>query len=114
MVWIPETSDPVLVMAAARVEMMEEVNKRMQKLVERVARLLRDSPKAKHLKIETRVLEGSPKDVILNEANRWQADLILLGCHGYGNVKRFLLGSVSQAVALHAPCSVQIVRTKHE
>jgi nucleotide-binding universal stress UspA family protein len=52
--------------------------------------------------------------VILKEASRWQADLILLGCHGYGNVKRFLLGSVSQAVALHAPCSVQIVRTKHE
>ncbi len=111
---IPEITDPLLVMAAARVEMMEQENKRMRTLVERVAAMIRDSKKGKNLKIETRVVEGSPKEVILDESNRWQADLILMGCHGYGNVKRFMLGSVSQAVALHAPCSVQIVRTKHE
>ena len=38
------------------------------------------------------------------------ADLIVVGSHGYGVWDRFLLGSVSQAVALHAKCSVEIVR----
>jgi nucleotide-binding universal stress UspA family protein len=53
---------------------------------------------------------GRAQDVILDEAERWGADLIVLGSHGYRAFKRFLLGSVSQAVATHAPCSVEIVR----
>ena len=56
------------------------------------------------------VASGSPKEVILDEADAFGADLIVVGSHGYGMVERFLLGSVSQAVALHAKCSVQIVR----
>ncbi|HWQ35767.1 MAG TPA: universal stress protein [Blastocatellia bacterium] len=59
--------------------------------------------------------EGKAEEVILDEAERWGADLIVLGSHGYRGFKRFLLGSVSQAVASHAKCSVEIVRvpTKH-
>ncbi|MCC7418726.1 MAG: universal stress protein [Planctomycetaceae bacterium] len=58
--------------------------------------------------------EGWPKDVILDEAERWGADLIVVGSHGYGTLKRLFLGSVSLAVATHAPCSVEIVRVKTE
>lgn len=54
--------------------------------------------------------EGRPKEAILEEAENWGADLIIVGSHGYGPVKRFFLGSVSLAIALHAPCSVEIVR----
>ena len=53
---------------------------------------------------------GSPRHVILDEAENWGADLIVLGSHGYGALKRFLLGSVSQAVVSHAKCSVEVVR----
>lgn len=53
---------------------------------------------------------GSPRPVILDEAERWGADLIVLGSHGYGALKRFLLGSVSQAIVSHAKCSVEVVR----
>ena len=56
------------------------------------------------------MIDGSPKQVIVEQAEQWGADLIVVGCHGFGPVKRFLLGSVSQAVAVHAPCSVEIVR----
>lgn len=56
------------------------------------------------------LLEGWPKDVILDEAESWGADLIVVGSHGYGTIKRFFLGSVSLAIALYAPCSVEIVR----
>lgn len=64
------------------------------------------------LNISTETVEGHAKDVILNEAERWSADLIVLGSHGYRGWQRFLLGSVSQAVASHAACSVEIVRCR--
>ena len=53
-----------------------------------------------------------PKEAILDEASRWNADLIVVGSHGRGGIDRFLLGSVSEAVALHATCSVEIIRQK--
>lgn len=65
-----------------------------------------------NLIVSTVVLEGSPKNMILKEAETFGADLIVVGSHGYNTVEGFLLGSVSQAVALHAKCSVEIVR-KH-
>ena len=64
------------------------------------------------LTITTAIINGSPKSMILEEAEKFGADLIIVGSHGYGAVKRFLLGSVSQAVALHAHCSVEIVRKR--
>lgn len=63
-------------------------------------------------KITGNILPGSPKAVILEEAERWDADLIVLGSHGYGLWQRFLLGSVSQAVVSHAKCSVEVVRLR--
>ena len=64
------------------------------------------------LLLTTEVLYGSPKDVILEAADAFGADLIVVGAHGQGALERFLLGSVSQAVALHAKCSVEIVRKR--
>lgn len=56
------------------------------------------------------VEQGNAKSVILEQAGQWQADLIVLGSHGLRGLDRFLMGSVSEAVARHAPCSVEIVR----
>jgi nucleotide-binding universal stress UspA family protein len=64
------------------------------------------------LAVLTEAIEGVPKTVIVDEAEKFGADLIVLGSHGYGLVERLLLGSVSQSVALHAKCSVEIVRKK--
>jgi len=64
----------------------------------------------KSLKLTTSVLTGMPKRLILDEAEAWGADLIVVGSHGYGAWERFLLGSISNAVATHAKCSVEIVR----
>ncbi len=62
--------------------------------------------------ISMSVVNGHPKEAILDEAEKWMADLIVLGSHGYRGWQRFLLGSVSQAVASHANCSVEIVRRR--
>jgi nucleotide-binding universal stress UspA family protein len=56
------------------------------------------------------VLTGKPKEAILKDAQNWAADLIVVGSHGRRRIKRFLLGSVSEAVAMNAPCSVVVVR----
>jgi nucleotide-binding universal stress UspA family protein len=63
------------------------------------------------LSVTTKVVSGSPKGLILEEAEAFGADLIVVGSHGHGMLERFLLGSVAQAVALHAKCSVEIVRS---
>ncbi len=65
------------------------------------------------LEILTEIKNGAAKDMILDEAEKWEADLIVLGSHGYSGWQRFLLGSVSHAVATHAHCSVEIVRQKN-
>lgn len=64
------------------------------------------------LAVSQELARGFSKEVILDEADRWGSDLIVLGSHGYRGLTRFLLGSVSRAVADHAKCSVMIVRTK--
>jgi nucleotide-binding universal stress UspA family protein len=56
------------------------------------------------------VLLEPPKQIIVEEAVEWKANLIVLGSHGLRGMDRFLLGSTSEAVAAHAPCSVLIVR----
>jgi nucleotide-binding universal stress UspA family protein len=71
------------------------------------------SGKAAGLEISAEIVSGSPREAILDEAERWDADLIVLGSHGYRGWQRFLLGSVSHAVATHAHCSVEIARQKH-
>jgi nucleotide-binding universal stress UspA family protein len=62
------------------------------------------------LKPSVVVLSGNPKEAILEEARTWDADLIVVGSHGRRGFKRFLLGSVSEAVAMNAHCSVVVVR----
>jgi nucleotide-binding universal stress UspA family protein len=84
------------------------VYEQARRAVDRAVGALRSS--RNNFEITTEIVQGSPKHVILDEAERWGADLIVVGSHGRRGLQRFLLGSVSQAVALHAKCSVEIVR----
>ena len=60
--------------------------------------------------IETDVAVGDPKEEIIRMAQEWGADLVVLGARGLGTIKRFLLGSVSLAVARHVRCPVLVVK----
>jgi nucleotide-binding universal stress UspA family protein len=63
------------------------------------------------LKATLAVLTGNPKEVILDEAKKWNADLIVVGSHGKRGFKRLLLGSVSESIAMNAHCSVVVARS---
>jgi nucleotide-binding universal stress UspA family protein len=56
------------------------------------------------------VVRGNPSNVILEEAERWAADMIFMGARGHRLLERILIGSVSNAVATRAHCSVEVVR----
>lgn len=59
--------------------------------------------------VERMVREGSPGTEIRAAAAEWKADLIAIGTHGRGGLKRLLLGSTAEAVVRHAPCPVLVV-----
>lgn len=92
-------------------EMEATAKEQAQKAVNRALETLRGN-KTGPIEIIGEVKSGAAKEVILDEAKHWDADLIVVGSHGYRALERFLLGSVSNTVALHAPCSVEIVRRK--
>ena len=68
------------------------------------------SEKIGDVQITTEVLYGSPESRIVETAEAMNADLIIVGSHGYNRWERLLLGSVSDSVVHHAPCSVLVVR----
>jgi nucleotide-binding universal stress UspA family protein len=55
---------------------------------------------------------GSPVGEVVKAAKDWPADLIVIGSHGRGGIKRALLGSVAEGVMRQAPCPVLVVRAK--
>ena len=61
--------------------------------------------------VTTDVLFGSPDSRIVETAEEMNADIIVVGSHGYSRWERLLLGSTSDSVVHHAPCSVLVVRT---
>jgi nucleotide-binding universal stress UspA family protein len=59
---------------------------------------------------ETPLPEDSDAREIVKEAERWHARMVVVGSHGRRGFDRFTMGSVSEHVALHAPCSVEVIR----
>ena len=89
-------------------EWIAENNYRIRQMIETTSERLQVAG----LKTSTVVKEEDPKCLLLEEAESWGADCIFAGARGLGRFQRFLLGSVSTAVAARAHCSVEIVRTE--
>ena len=58
--------------------------------------------------VDRLLLDGHPAEELLKAAERLHPDLIAVGSRGLGAVRRMLLGSVSERLAKHAPCSVLV------
>jgi len=61
-------------------------------------------------KVTTEIVEGSPAEAIIDVAKVREADLVVLGSRGRGQLAGLLLGSTSQKVIGHAPCPVLVTR----
>lgn len=93
-------------------EQMVELGKSSEKNSEEAVKAGVEIAKKGGYKVTSEVPEASdtPARAILAAADEWKPDLILMGSHGRSGFDRILLGSVSETVALHAHCSVQVVR----
>lgn len=76
--------------------------------------VISESTDSAGIEVTTSTLVGSPESNIVEEAEAMGADLIIVGSHGYNRWERLLLGSVSDSVVHHAPCSVLVVRPTGE
>ena len=102
----PVAAETVPEMSADYAPELDDEKKPAHVMVERIA----DKLRAAGFKTDTAVEIGDPEVRILEVASAWPADLIIVGSRGQKNIHNFLLGSVSEWVARHAKCSVQIVR----
>ncbi|KAI5066027.1 hypothetical protein GOP47_0018651 [Adiantum capillus-veneris] len=68
--------------------------------------------KRKQVNVEKYVVFGDPRYVICEEVEKLQADLLVVGSHGYGAVKRALLGSIKQSIKSRCTEMKELRRTK--
>jgi nucleotide-binding universal stress UspA family protein len=87
---------------------MEESHKAVASAVETLPR--------SGLKVQSVVppLHDTPSKIILDEAEKWYADMIVVGSHGRSGFDRLTMGSVSEAEALYAGCSVEVIRERNQ
>ncbi|XVF31455.1 hypothetical protein REPUB_Repub16aG0147500 [Reevesia pubescens] len=77
-------------------------------VIEKAKRVCREN--ADDVKVEVRIEGGDPRDVICEVAEKINADVLVMGSHGYGLLKRAFLGSVSNHCAQNVKCPVLIVK----
>lgn len=106
------TAEPYVGVAGYFEEVERLKRRQAEEALARAAEVLRAGAGTARAGLATEALTGLPKRAIVEEAERWGADLIVVGSHGYQTWERMLLGSVSQSVAAHALCSVEIVRCR--
>ena len=89
----------------------QSAQKQAEEFAEQSAAIIRGRFPDSKIDLTTQVSMGTPEQILLETAKDWKADLIVVGSHGRGFWGRMLLGSVTDALVHHAPCSVLVVRT---
>lgn len=102
-------AEPFAISAELYREISETAQRQAEYACTSAADLIRDRCPNGVPNITHEVVKGNPEQEIVEIARSWDADLIVMGSHGRGFWGR-LLGSVSDGVLHHSPCSVLIVR----
>lgn len=95
---------------ATEIELIEKLAKKMESNAQNLLNGYKKDMENKGLDPKIRIEKGNASDIILTIAEDENYDLIVVGSRGLGNVKRFILGSVSDKISKHAHCPVLIVR----
>jgi len=88
----------------------EAILEHSQKHYYQVLEPLREQAAKTNLAVAFDVIIGHPAERIVLEAEKWQAQLIVLGHRGRGLMGRWLVGSIAKQVMHHATCAVLIAR----
>lgn len=91
-------------------ELKQEEHKRVEKLLASVA----EAAEAEGVHCSAVAAEGFAVEEICQKASEYEAQLIVVGSHGWGAARRFFSGSVSTALVHSAPCPVLVVRRPAE
>jgi nucleotide-binding universal stress UspA family protein len=105
---IVPAADPLYAAGAIAKRVREDDTKRSEEAVSAAREVIEKAG----IRSEIAVLEGSPKRRIVEDSKSWGAHMIVVGSHGRRGLTRYLLGSVSEAVAMHAHCSVEVIRVR--
>lgn len=88
-------------------ELDDVTRKRAEHVMERARRLLAPCTSCR---VDYVVTSGEPADTLIGAADTGEYDTIVMGSRGMGRMAKLLVGSVSNKVVTHAPCSVLVIR----
>ena len=106
----PAAAEPFALSGEYYAKLAEFARERAEDSAEEAVRQIKAIGTNAFADITSEVELGRPSQVIIDKANEWNADLIVVGSHGRGFWGRLTLGSVSDAVVRHAQCSVLVVK----
>jgi nucleotide-binding universal stress UspA family protein len=109
---VPMASEPFAISAEYYQQLDNFAKEKADEAAKTAIELIRNRFPEGTSKVSSLVELGRPAQIIVDAAERWGADLIIVGSHGHGFWGRLALGSVSDAVLHHAPCSVLVVRSQ--
>ncbi|ABI59924.1 universal stress protein [Nitrosomonas eutropha] len=91
----------------------EELQKTIHDCGEKILTEAETTVKTAGIPVETRLIPSNNEriaNILVEEARRWQAELIVIGTHGHSGFSRLLLGSVAEGIARIAPIPILLVR----
>lgn len=98
-------------MAGGALEALQAAQSEVESASEAMLARAADEVGSRGVEVETHIIDAAPADAIVDVAQSVGADLIIVGNKGMHGTKRYVLGSVPNSVAHHAPCDVTIVST---
>ena len=98
-------------MAAGVLEALRTAESQVESAAEAMLAHAAEEVGSRGVEVETHIVDSPPADAIVDVAQSVGADLIIVGNKGIRGSKRYVLGSVPNSVAHHAPCDVTIVST---
>ncbi|XP_076890151.1 universal stress protein A-like protein [Bidens hawaiensis] len=106
----PHTAIPVGPVIFATPAVMDSVKKAQEESASEVVSRATKLCEQHMIKPEMMVIRGNPKEMIVEAVEDMNADILVVGSRGLGQIKRAFLGSVSDYCVHHAKCPVLIVR----
>lgn len=101
---------PITAFYSPAKQFMDEITEDDRRYAKRRQAVITDMFQGANASVKAEIRNGRPAETIVDFAEAWGADLIVVGAKGHSQIDRLLLGSTSDYVATHAHCSVLVVR----